>query len=491
MNIVSFFNFGFFYFAVNWLIRIVMFVLVPYRRSASAAYAWLMLILVFPVGGLLLYLLIGSPKLSAKRRAQQKIIDQTIGSDIKRLHSESQDAEILLPQIEERYRSTSILNERLGGLPVSGGNSCEILTDYYQIVDRIVEDIDKSVKYVHLEYYIFALDVTGEKVIEALGRAVERGVKCRVLVDHVGNFFYADKLLDRLKSLGVQAHRMLPIDVFDNEWSRLDLRNHRKIVVIDGMTGYTGSQNIINNTYSKRKNPTEGIRYEELVVRVRGPIVHELLAIFMADWFSETATLFNAENYPELMEVPQVAGNVIAQLLPSGPGQDTENNKLLFLSLIHQAREKIVIVTPYFVPDQSLLDVLSIAAHRGIDVRLIVSGIGDQFIVEHAQKSYYDELLEAGVKIHLFNPPVLLHAKTVSIDENIAVIGSSNMDMRSFYLDLEVSMLFYDKSIVSKLRVAERSYFDRSLELDLLTWEKRPFLSKVLENTTRMMSDVI
>ncbi len=468
-----------------------MFVVVPYRRSASAAYAWLLLILVFPIGGLILYILIGSPKLSNRRRQQQKIIDQSMGENIKQTHSQSRFSDILLPAVRERYQSIATLNEHLGGLPVCGGNSCELLPDYYGSIDRIIEDIDKAAIYVHLEYYIFSTDVTGSKMIDALGRAAGRGVKCRVLVDHIGSLFQMNRLLIRLRAHGVEVHRMLPVDIMDNEWSRLDLRNHRKIVVIDGKVGYTGSQNIINSTYTDNKNDAVHLRYEELVVRVCGPVVLELLSIFMADWYSETSVLFTPENYPEINLVPYIEGGVVAQVLPSGPGQDTENNKLLFISLMHQAREKIVIVTPYFVPDQSLLDSLSIASRRGIDVRLIVSGIGDQFIVEHAQRSYYGELLEAGVHIHLFNPPVLLHAKTVSIDSEIAVIGSSNMDMRSFYLDLEVSMLFYDAGVVSRLRSIEESYFLRSKELDLLTWVKRPFLTKVLENTTRMMSDVI
>lgn len=491
MMLSSILNVSFLYLVVNWTIRIIMFIVVPYRRSASAAYAWLLLIFSFPVPGLILYMLIGSPKLSSKRRIQQKISDQTMGEDIKHLHEQSRYSNILLPPVDEKCKAIVVLNEHLGGLPACGGNSVELLTDYYGTIDRIVADIDAATSYVHIEYYIFSTDETGMKVINALERAVQRGVKCRVLADHIGNLLEMNILLKLLRERGVEAHRMLPVDIFDNEWSRLDLRNHRKIVVIDGKFGYTGSQNLINSTYNERRGTAGGLIYEELVVRLGGPIVLELLSIFMADWYSETQIPFSEEQYPELILSPYIAGDVIAQALPSGPGQDTENNKLLFISLMHQAKERIVIVTPYFVPDQSLLDALSIAAHRGIDVRLIVSGIGDQFIVEHAQRSYYDELLEAGVHIHLFNPPVLLHAKTVSIDADIAVIGSSNMDMRSFYLDLEVSMLFYDTNVVSRLRDVEESYFARSREIDLLTWEKRPFLTKVIENTTRMVSDVI
>lgn len=484
-------NFSFLYVATNWVIRVLMFIIIPYRRSASGAYAWLLLVLIFPIGGLILYLLIGSPKLSSTRRLQQKIIDQSISEGINRLQEVPQFENILEPPVVDRYKSIIVLNERLGGLPICGGNSCELLTDYYDTVDRIVSDIDTASDYVHMEYYVFSLDDTGMKVIDALERATKRGVVCRVLADHVGNIFHMNKLLYVLHSRGIEAYRMLPIDVMDNEWSRIDLRNHRKIVVIDGKIGYTGSQNIINSTYNDKKDDTSGLRYEELVIRVTGPVVVELLSIFMADWYSETKKPYREENYPELLITPELSGNVAAQVLPSGPGQDTENNKLLFVSLIHQAREKVVIVTPYFIPDQSLLDALNIAAHRGVDVRLIVSGVGDQFVVEHAQRSYYSELLESGVHIHLYNPPILLHSKTVRIDDDIAVIGSSNMDIRSFYLDLEVSMMIYDSNTVLDLKRIESGYFARSQELDLLTWEKRPFLTKVIENTTRMMSDVI
>jgi cardiolipin synthase A/B len=181
----------------------------------------------------------------------------------------------------------------------------------------------------------------------------------------------------------------------------------------------------------------------------------------------------------------------LAQIVPSGPGHETENNLKLFIALVHEAREKVVIITPYFVPDTALLAAMQIAARRGVQVKLIVSGIADQFLVSRAQWSYYDELLEAGVEIYEVEPPVILHAKNMSIDDNIIVIGSSNMDMRSFQLSLEVTTIWYSPEAVTKLRLIEASYLARSIPVDLAVWRQRPFSKRFVENLARLFASLV
>jgi cardiolipin synthase len=260
---------------------------------------------------------------------------------------------------------------------------------------------------------------------------------------------------------------------------------------VDGTVGFTGSQNLIARTYHKKANIKQGLYYDELVARLTGPVVVELQAVFSADWYSETGELLEREAFPELAFEWRTTGDVLAQALPSGPGVETENNWLLFNALFHQAQERIVIATPYFVPDDTLRTAIVTAARRGVKVTLIVSGIADQFLVSRVQRSNYEELLAAGVKIMLYDAPVLLHSKHLSIDDDICVIGSSNMDMRSFQLNLEVTMVVYDRKVVAALHAIEDGYLARSHELTAEEWAQRSFSEKFVQNATRLMSEFV
>jgi cardiolipin synthase A/B len=313
-------------------------------------------------------------------------------------------------------------------------------------------------------------------------------VICRVLIDHLGDLQFIKPVLKRLHEGNVAVQEMLPVRVFDNEWSRFDLRNHRKIVVVDGKIGFTGSQNLIENHYHKAANIKKGLHYIELVARVTGPIVAQLDAAFRTDWYSETNVLLSREHAPELAYDPIKTGEVLCQVLPSGPGFDDDNNLSLFVALFYAAQDRIMIANPYFVPDDSLMLAITSAALRGVDVTLIVSEIGDQFMVYHAQRSFYEELLRAGVKIYRYRSPVLLHSKHLSIDDDIAVIGSSNMDLRSFQLDLEVTLICYDTEVVAEMQTIFADYLRHSTRLHAGEWETRPVSVKFFDNLMRLTS---
>jgi cardiolipin synthase A/B len=314
-----------------------------------------------------------------------------------------------------------------------------------------------------------------------------RGVRCRVLVDYLGSRRYVRPLFKRLKQAGVEAHTVLPLALIGRERLRPDLRNHRKIVVVDGQVGFTGSQNMINRTYNRGTD----LVYDELVARLSGPVALQLDAAFISDWFSETGELLDVAEGTPRSEAPQQTDGVLAQALPSGSAYDTENNLELFVSLLYAAASSAVIITPYFVPEESLLLAITSAARRGVDVRLVVSGEADQFLVSRAQRSYYEELLDAGVRIFLYPPPTLLHTKTMHIDDDIVVVGTSNMDIRSFQLNLELSMVFYNRGVSSALAEIERGYLARCAEVDLATWRRRSLLSRLVQNTARLVSEVL
>jgi cardiolipin synthase len=466
------------FFLSEWALRLVMLVVVPRRRTPAAAKGWLLLILFEPWIGLLLYLLIGSTKLPRRQREQFAKLPQALAKVIGRL---ANHPNIFHPEVGPGLSQAVTLAENLGQSPILGGNAVELLVDYNETIARLVTDIDRAVHHVHLQFYIFADDRVTAPVIDALGRAAKRGVRCRVLADAFGSRPALRTLVPRLTALGVAIHAMLPVSLFPWKMARLDLRNHRKIAVIDGRTGYTGSQNLIASDFKK------GIAYEDVMVRVTGPVVLELQYVFASDWFLETSEVLDgATEFPG----PDIAGNVPAQVLPSGPAFPTQNNQRLIVALVHGARQQVVLTTPYFIPDEPLLQAMQTAVLRGVSVHLVVSDRADQFLVSQAQRSYYEELLEAGVQIHLYREN-FLHAKHLSIDDAVALIGTSNLDIRSFSLNAEVMLMIYDSDLVAQLAVEQQRCFANARLLTLAAWGQRSFGNKLTQNLVRLLSPLL
>jgi cardiolipin synthase len=455
-----------------------MLVLVPFRRTPAAAKGWLLLIFFEPWIGLLIYLLIGRAKLPRWQRGQVAKLPQTMAKVTERL---ANHPNLFHPEVGPALSQAVTLAENLGGMPILGGNAVELLTDYDGTITRLAADIDRAQNHVHLLFYIFADDRATAPIVEALGRAAKRGVRCRVLADAIGSRLGLRTLRPKLKALGVEVQEMLPVSLWPWRKARVDLRNHRKIAVIDGKVGYTGSQNLIAAGFK------EGLTYEDLMARVTGPVVLELQYVFAADWFLETREILDGEaEFP----APEIAGRVPAQLLPSGPDFPTQNNQRLFVALVHGARERVVLVTPYFIPDEPLLQAMQTAALRGVEVHLVVSGKEDFLVVSLAQKSYYEELLEARVHIHLYRKN-FLHAKHLSVDDAVAVIGTSNLDIRSFALNAEVMLVIYDAGMAARLVSEQERYFANADLLPLAVWQRRPFGTKVAENLARLLSPLL
>lgn len=463
------------YFISEWVIRLIMLVVVPFRRTPAAAKGWLLLIMFEPWVGLLIYLLIGRARLQRRQRERLAKVPQVMAKVTNRL---ANHPHIFHPELGPTLSQAVTLAENLGQSPILGGNAAELLVDYDGTIARLIADIDQAQQHVHLLYYIFADDSATAPVLEALSRAVRRGVRCRVLADAIGSFKGLRTLRPKLKAIDVEVHAMLPISLLPWKKSRLDLRNHRKIAVVDGRIGYTGSQNMIAADFK------EGLAYEEVMVRVTGPVVLELQYIFASDWFLETDEVLDSETeFPD----PQIAGSVPAQALPSGPAFPTQNNQRLFVALIHGARNRVVLTTPYFIPDEPLLQAMQTAVLRGVDVHLFVSEKGDQRLVLLAQESYYEELLEAGVQIHIYRKD-FLHAKHLSVDDTVAVIGTSNLDIRSFALNAEVMLMLYDSGLAAQLAAEQERYYGYSRLLTLASWKQRSFSKKVAQNLARLLS---
>lgn len=472
-------------FLVDFAIRVIAIIVVPRNRRPTSGMAWLLAIFLIPYLGFLLFLLIGYrtlPKRRVEMQAEinQFILDSTAGMErVQRDHP--------WPGWLE---SVVALNRNLGAMPLVGDNRARLHGNYEETFAAMVADIDKARKYVHVEFYILSLDPTTTPFFDALENAVKRGVTVRVLMDHIQSMrkpgFKQTK--KRLTESGVQWQLMLPLQPFKGQWQRPDLRNHRKLVIVDGRVGFMGSQNVIDRTYNMKSNIRRGLKWKDLMVRLEGPIVSGLNAIFITDWYSETNELLTRDIEPVHPE--DISDAIDCQVVPSGPGFEGENNLRLFLALLYYAQERIVITSPYFVPDESIMYAITTAVQRGLHVELFVSEIGDQALVYHAQRSYYEELLQAGVKIYMYKAPYVLHAKHFTIDDDVAVIGSSNMDMRSFSLNFEVSLMVRGASFVQALRAVEDGYRADSRELTLDEWMKQPLRSTILDNLARLTSAV-
>ena len=469
---------------VGWLIPLAMVFVIPVNRKPSSAVAWLLLLVLLPYLGLLIFLLLGSPRLSRRRLARQHTMDEWIRQAQASTRECPDTASLVDPPIPPRYAPLVRLGAHLGDLPAFSGNAVELLPDYQAVFQRLAEDIDQARKFVHVEFYAISRDEETEGVFAALEKAQRRGVTVRVLMDSLGSRPYPHFKLTRarLRAASIAYYLLLPLHFFGVNYTRPDLRNHRKLVVIDGQIGYIGSQNLINQRYFR----ADGLSYRELMVRVQGPIVAQLHDVFVTDWYTETGELLTEQTAPETSFGLQAAGTTLCQVVPSGPGFLDENIYKLFLALVYTAQRQLVITVPYFVPDEALLTAITSAAQRGVSVTLVNSEIADLPLVGYSQRSYYEALLCAGVQIYWYPAPTLLHAKHLSIDDDIAVIGSSNLDIRSFQLNLEVTLICYDRQVVADLRRIEAAYLSKAKPVTIETWKARPLKDRFLENLSRL-----
>lgn len=470
--------------AVHVAVVVVAFLTVPINRKPSSATAWLLLIVAAPFLGVVLFLAIGSPKLPARRRKLQRQMTRMIAAALAAKGEADAVSAVPPERLGERGAPHAILAERLGGMPAMAGNALDVLHGYDAIIRRMTEAVAQARHYVHVEFYIVALDETTEPLVQALEAAVARGVTVRLLLDQMGSrkFPRRRELERRLTAAGIAWRYMLPL-LNPRELLRIDLRNHRKILVVDSVEAFTGSLNLITRGYHR----ADAITYEELCVRVAGPAVLALEAVFVTDWYSETGELLDAALHPQVEPRPAAAdADLVAQVLPSGSGFDEENNLRVFTGLMHAARRSLVVATPYFVPDDALMLAITSAAQRGVAVTLINSEAVDQTFVVHAQRSFYEELLRAGVDIRLYRAPTLLHAKAMVVDDDLAAMGSSNLDLRSFTLNMEVSLLLFGPQAVTPLKRVLESYAAESSPIDLAAWRQRPFRSRVVENLARL-----
>ncbi len=473
---------------LEYVVKIAALGVIPENRRPGSAFAWLLLVMFLPVVGLPLFLLLGSPYVRGRRNRIQSEINAVVMNQT----SPHPVSETYLEDIPGAEAIVD-LNRRLAALPLTIGRNEGLHGDYIESLAVMTAAIEKATEAIHVEFYIMAWDSTTDPFFRALSDAVDRGVVVRLLFDHIGSIRYPGyrTFTKRLTRAGILWHPMMPIDPLRGRWRRPDLRNHRKLLVIDGDIGFMGSQNIIEPSYLTKRNARIGRTWQDLNIELTGPVVDALSAVFAIDWYAETGEVLDFESHPAEhdLDVSDERHGAF-QVVLSGPGFPTEPNLRMFVSLMYAAKDNLTITSPYFVPDESLLSAITTAAFRGVNVELFVSEKADQFMVQHAQRSYYRTLLEAGVKIYLYPAPTVLHAKHFTVDGEISVIGSSNMDMRSFALDYEIMLLGFGADLAEDLARIQDGYRAKSRLLTLEEWKSEPWYRRYVDNALRLTSDL-
>ena len=467
--------------ASEWTIRLIMLPVIVLRKEKPATcLAWLAVVFFEPWIGLALYLLIGENRLGWRRLARRRQRrPQLAASD----YPEVEPGHVVDPQGDDDFSVLVHLAEHVGGLPVVAGNSISLMSDTDVVIDRLIADIDAATSHVHLLFYIFADDVVGRHVAQALARAAARGVVCRVLADGVGSRRLFRRLAPWLRRHGVRILPVLRATLWRLPFARLDLRNHRKLAVIDGRVAFTGSQNIVEASYGHKR---AGV-WHDIMVRITGPVVRQLQAIFLEDWFYESGELLeDAALSPDCA----ADGAITVQVVPTGPDQPTELFQDLIVRAIFLARQRVTITSPYFIPNEAMLLALRMAALRGVQVDLVIPKHCDHPLVEAAGNFYCGHLMRQGVRVFLFQEG-MLHAKTLTVDDELAMFGSANYDIRSFSLNFELNLFVHAAEAVEAMHRLQQGYLDQSQQARLDDWPSPTLAGRLKMNLAKLFSPLL
>ncbi|MEM6385876.1 MAG: cardiolipin synthase [Pseudomonadota bacterium] len=451
--------------------------------SPPARLAWFIILNVLPYGGSIGYFLFGEVDLGRRADKRHKAVFDEIKSVASPMFGDPDDIESIAPVYRPAFRYAASIN---GFQPVPG-NSAELMADAAETSKRIVADIDDATEHVHVLYYIWLTDTMGTAVAQALIRAAARGVTCRAMADGLGSRdLIKSPLWKEMEDAGVKLAVALPLDkpIRTLLSSRIDLRNHRKITVIDGKITYCGSRNSADPEFLVKAKYAPWV---DIMLRFEGPVVSQNQLLFLSDWMQATEEDFRTFE----IAAPNVqADGFPAQVMGDGPTERRGATPQLFATLISSAQASLTLTTPYFVPDATVVEALSAAAHRGVNVTLVFPKVNDSWIVAAASRSYYRKLLSAGCKILEFEGG-LLHAKSLTIDGLVTLIGSSNLDLRSFDLNYENNILLQDASVTRQVFQRQQEYLAQSVLVTLPEVQAWPRHARIWHNVVATVGPVL
>ncbi len=451
--------------------------------AASARLAWFMVISVLPGIGSVIYFLFGEVDLGQTASKRIAAVTQKVHAVGRDLRPQDDDP---IDRIPDRFVPAFTYSHSINGFPAVSGNAVELMPDAQTARDRLIADIDNAQDQVHVLYYIWLDDETGTNTAQALMRAARRGVTCRAMADGLGSrVLVRSALWAEMRAAGVELSVALPINnpiatIFK---SRLDLRNHRKISVIDGKITYCGSQNCADPEYRVKPRYAPWV---DIMLRIEGPVVAQNQLLFAGDWISHAGGSLDDFRLTPDRHDP----GCIAQIMGDGPTERRRATPHLFSALMNGARRRVTISTPYFVPNAIVLEAICAAAYRGVTVTMIFPKLNDSWIVAAASHSSYRNLLEAGVIIHEYRVG-LLHAKTLTIDDDVSLIGSSNLDLRSFDLNFENNLLLCDRTITADITARQADYIAESDLVTLAQVDAWPAYRRIWNNAVATVGPIL
>ena len=486
------------YLVISYLAGIVLSInIILENRDPTKTMAWLLIFIVLPGVGLIIYCFLGR-----NIRKRKLFHTQKLASDIKEnnLFKNMESIEELVELEQISIKNNKLLDDRnyeeikkkvvslllnTGKFPFTSNNDVKIFIDGNEKFESLLKDIENAKEHIHLEYFIIKNSDIGIKIKDLLIKKAKSGVKVKILYDDVGcwRFWFHRKFFNDMKKVGIQISAFLPA-TFPFIGGKLNYRNHRKIVIIDGHIGYTGGINIGDEYMGKNKKFGY---WRDTHIRIEGSSVYMLQMVFLTDWYYTTK---KAEFEPKYFPKLEHKGNSMIQVVATGPDSDWEAIHYAYFSAICNAKERVYIETPYFIPDEGLLRALKSAALSGVDVRIIFPSIADHKIVHQASYSYFDDILKSGGKVYLYNKG-FIHSKLIIIDDKIASTGSANMDLRSFMLNFEINAFIYDKYIINKISDDFFEDLKNSKEVDLEVFQNRPFIKKWAESVARLFSPIL
>lgn len=450
------------------------------NREPAARLAWVLFIIVAPVVGMVLYLLLGEARMSSRRRQIAKRVEEA-------LPRPPDDPKACARLAEGRHEAPFALARSINLLDPTLGNSASLAADSNDAIARMCADTDAATATVHVSFYIWLDDHNGLAMKDALIRAAQRGVTVRALADALGSrHFVRSKHWQELREAGVDARQALPVGnlLWTMIRGRVDLRNHRKAMIVDNRIAWIGSQNAADPEFRIKPRFAPWV---DIMTRWEGPAARQAQFLFANDWMGE-----GGEDLSALLTgpAPPSSGDVVAQVVGTGPGLRYDAMPSLFDEMIHAARRELVVTTPYFVPDEVLLYALLNAARRGVRTVLILPERIDSRVVAATCRSYFGDLIHAGVELYLFRPG-LLHSKTMLVDGSVGLIGSANLDRRSFELNFENNVLFADEAFAREIRARQEAYLKQSRRITAQDVAGIPFGTRLWSNFVAMMSPLL
>lgn len=451
------------------------------RRTVSASLAWVLIIVVVPLIGALIYLFFGEVQLGKRRAESAQAMHAPFTENfLQHLYDHA-------PQVPTGIASGAIFNlmKRHDGIGAFGYHSFTLLNSPDAIFESWLADIEAAQRSIRMEFYIWHPHGRVNEVTEALIKAAERGVEIEILVDHAGSwrFFLFSRDLQRMRAAGVQFLAALPVNVFRNFFRRADIRLHRKMLIIDHHIAYSGSMNMADPLHFQRERQVGP--WVDLVIRFEGAAAFAVSKVFSWDWELETGE----RRFPEVT-LPLPQNKQWMSIIPSGPGSHADKIHQVMLSLVHRADTSLIIATPYFVPSEAMLEALVHAGRRGVEVCLLLPRVGDSRIAELASYSFYDSLLAAGVEIRRYTGG-LLHTKALVVDSQLAIVGSMNLDMRSFQLNFELSFALYNEESCAAICEVLNQYRSESELVYPELWSRRPLVQRAAERLMYFLSPLL